>query len=275
MILTRKDYYSTKFVLYELCKQLKYRYLSIRRIINNKGSLARYYLGYSVELLTESLKRNNVLEEPTAKIYFDLATWFDDDKNTPMFSYERKQRKEDKINFTKKQDFKNLIKSYDFAIDLDCKTIKTAWREAKKIKELFDECKLPYSIKFSGSKGFHFVIDDKYFELKIKPINRADLYGKVVNNILKDEKLKTVDTSIYDPRRILKLAYSLNNNKGIEYVALPLSDQQFNNFNYNDMRLSEVMRKTRIFQRGLLERNHGINEKDLKVNCLRFIKEYK
>jgi len=284
----REWYYSQPMVLYNIISQLKNKYLSVRKKnkkydgIENKKKfiLTRYYMGYSIPLLQDSLKRNNVLFDSSAKIYFDLATWKDENGITPIFSFNMKERKEQKKVFSGNPTKNNgryiqLINSYDFAIDIDCKNIKTAWKEAKKIKEIFDSYRLPYSIRFSGSKGFHFVIDYKWIKTKVKPINRADYFGKIVAKIISDEKLKYVDTSIYDSRRILKIAYSLCNNDGKEYVALPLSDSQFKNFKYEDMELSNVLKTVKFFKRGLLERTHSLGEKELKSNVLMFLKDYK
>jgi len=274
--MNRQWYYSQKYVLFEICKQLKHRYLSVRKKKKDgKWELARYYQGYSVELLKESLERNDVLNNVSAKIYFDLATWKDDNGITPIFSYDVEKRKEQKEEFSKNGGYIKLIRSYDFAIDIDNKNIKKAWKEAKVIKEIFDSYKLPYSVKFSGSKGFHFLIDSKWIKTRHKPINLPGFFGKIVNNLVDDERLKSVDLSIYDARRIFKLAYSLCNNNGKEYVCLPLDDEQFENFKIEDMKLDNVIKKVKIFKRGLLERNHGLSEKQLKLNTLKFLKDYR
>ncbi len=280
---TREWYYSQPMVLYNIIPQLKNRYLSVRK--NNKKEkgkfiLVRYYMGYNLELLKDSLQRNGVLLDPSAKIYFDLATWKDESGKTPIFSFSMKKRPEQKKNFSGEPAknngrYINLINSYDFAIDIDSKNIKTAWKEAKKIKDIFDSYRLPYSLRFSGSKGFHFVIDAKWISTRVKIINRADYFGKIVDKIISDEELKHIDTSIYDPRRILKIAYSLCNNDGKEYVALPLSDQQFKNFRYEDMELEKVIKGIKLFKRGLLERTYNLTEKELKKNVLLFLKDYK
>jgi hypothetical protein len=154
-----------------------------------------------------------------------------------------------------------------------------SWKDAKKIKRLFDKYKLPYSIKMSGSRGFHFLIEDKYFNSKLKPKNKVTLYLKIAKVIMALCKIKshekggTFDDSIYDSRRIFKIAYSLQNINGKEYVALPLDDNQFNNFKMSDMELMNVMKNVKLFKRGMLTRLHGLEEKQLKMNVASFIKE--
>lgn len=284
MILDRKDYYSTDYILHNIISQLKNRYLTIRKKSKKdpkKNVVSRYYQGYSLNLLKDSLRRNEILKDTSAKIYFDLATWKDEKGYTPIFSFNMKKRKIEKREFSGKPKMKDgtylkLINSYDFAIDIDSKNLKKAWKEAKVIKDIFDKRRLPYSLRFSGSKGFHFVIDSKFIELNQKPVELPGIFGRVVNNIMEDELLKCIDTSIYDARRVLKLAYSLCNNNGIEYICLPLTDKQFDNWKYEDMQMLKILpnREIRIFQRGILERDFGLNEKQLKTNFLKFIKEY-
>lgn len=229
-------------------------------------------MGYSIILLDESLDKLKAYD-PSVKLYYDLATYQDEKGSTPMMTFDVKKRKEQKEYFNK--NYKNWIKSYDFAIDIDNKDLKKSWEEAKVIKEIFDNYQLPYSLRFSGTKGFHFVIDHKFISLRNRPIKLPEIFLRVVTNLMKDENLESIDTSIYDARRILKLAYSLCNNNGEEYVCLPLSDSQFNNFRYEDMKLDNVMRTVKFFKRGLLERNFGLTEKQLRDNVVRFIKEYK
>lgn len=232
-------------------------------------------MGYSLELLKQSLEKNNVLNDTSAKLYFDLATWKDENNVTPLFSFDKEKRKKQKEDFSKNEGWKKFIYSYDFAIDFDDKNIKNAWKETKKVKDIFDYYKLPYRCQFSGSKGFHIIINSKWIKTRVKTINQAELFGRVVNNIMNDERLKTIDMTIYDPRRILKLAYSLCNNDGVEYVCLPLNDPQFDLFKIENMKMENVLRNIRIFQRGLLERTHGLSEKQLNLNTSKFINDYK
>ncbi|MEK6879305.1 MAG: hypothetical protein AABY22_06840 [Nanoarchaeota archaeon] len=290
LVKTRIDYYSRFFVLTELTKQLKFKYLSVRRLNPKKDKkyiLARYYQGYSLDTLKNSLSRNNVLKDSSAKIYFDLATYKNNSNMTPIFSFDKKERSEQKKLFSgnpkdNNGEYLKLINSYDFVIDIDSKNLKTAWKDTKQIKEVFDKYKLPYSLRFSGSKGFHFVIDSKFINLPYNPIELPNIFGKVVQELGKeifgidkeDNPEGNIDFSIYDARRVLKLAYSLCNNMGEEYVCLPLNDKQFNNWKYEDMKLLRVMECIKISNRGLLERDFGLTESQLKSNFVKFIGDY-
>lgn len=286
MIITdRKSYYNQDYLIFNIISQLKYRYLSVRK--RNKKDpkkfiLARYYQGYTKELFLDSLKRNCVLEDESAKLYMDLAQWQDETNNTPIFSFDKKKRKEQKEEFSKKEGWKKLMKSYSFAIDIDNENLKKSWKEAKTIKEIFDNYKLPYSLSFSGGHGFHFIIDSEYINLKKNVLKIPELFGKVMQNLVKDEfgakkdgSLKSgVDLSIYDCRRIIKLRYSLNFKDGKEYVCLPLDDLQFANWKLEDMELQNVMKNVKFFKRGILERNFGLSKKQLSDNFNKFVGDY-
>jgi len=172
---------------------------------------------------------------------------------------------------------------YSFGVDIDAKNINKAWRDTQKIKKLFDKHKLPYSLKFSGGKGFHFLIHYRWFNKRMKAKNKVLLFQRLSKVIIGVCDLKSVneggtfDDTIYDDRRIFKLAYSLQNKDGIEYVCLPLSDFQFDTWTLEKMRLENVMKPSycKFFKRGLLERDFGLTEKQLKSNLLKFLKECK
>lgn len=276
----RWNYYQQPMVLYNIIPQLRNRYLSFRKVNNGKNILSRYYQGYSIQTLKDSLNRHKADKDTSVKLYFDLSTWKDENGYTPIFSFDSNKREEEKKRFSGHAlrgggEYEKLINSHDFAIDIDSKDVRKAWKEAKEIKEVFDEYKLPYSLKFSGSKGFHFLIDSRFTDMQdYKVLEYPRIFGIAVNNLIDDMNLKCIDTSIYDPRRILKVAYSLNHKDGKEYVCLPLTDEQFNNWDIEQMELDNVMKNIKLFKRGLLERNHGLTEKQLKQNFDKFIEDF-
>ena len=280
MITNREEYYSQPMVLYNLISQLRYKYLSAIKKVNEKNVLTRYSMGYSLELLQDSLRRLDAFKDTTVKLYFDLTRW-EKDGNMPMFSYNKEVRKEDKDRFN--EEYKQYMADYSFGIDIDAKDLKKAYTDTKAIKKLFDEYRLPYSLKFSGQKGFHFLIHYRWFNKRMKAENKVLLFQKLSKVIIGVCGLKSItnggtfDDTIYDDRRIFKLAYSLQNKDGVEYVCLPLSDFQFDNWKLEYMELENVMRPSycKLFKRGLLERDFGLTEKQLKSNVLKFIKECK
>jgi hypothetical protein len=279
-VINRQEYYSQAYVLHNLLDQLKYKYLSgIKKNEEGKNILSRYYLGYNLELIEDSLRRLSALKDTSVKLYFDLTGFKNKEGNLPLFNYNKEIREEDKDNFNK--NYQKYMFSYDFAIDIDAKDVRIAYRDTKKIKKLFDNYKLPYSLKFSGEKGFHILILDKYFDGRIKAKNKVLLCQKLSKIIMNVCGLKSVlrggtfDDSIYDDRRIFKLAYSLQNKDGVEFVCLPLSDEQFNNWELEDMKLKNVMKKVKLFKRGLLTRTYESTPRQLRNNLRKFIKECK
>lgn len=279
LVKNRKEYYQQLYVLHNLVDQLKYTYLSgIKKNAKGKNILSRYYLGYNLELLRDSLRRLNAYEDTTVKLYFDLTRW-EKNGNMPMFSYNQKVRKEDKDRFNK--EYEQYMSNYSFAIDIDAEDLKIAHRGASKVKKLLDKYKLPYSVKFSGGKGFHFLLHYSYFDGRIKAKNKVLLCQKLSKIIMNVCGLKSIseggtfDDSIYDSRRIFRLAYSLQNKNGTEYVCLPLDDFQFSNWKLEDMELETIMRRIRLFKRGLLTRTYGLTFPQLKSNLRKFIKECK
>lgn len=284
MVINREWWYNQDFVLFNMIPHLKHRYLSVKKTNpdrekdKKKYIQIRYYMGYKKVLLVDSIRRLNVINDTSANLYFDLAQWKDKDGNTPLFNFEKEKRKEQKKAFTgniSKGDgtYLDLMAGYDYAIDIDAKDLKKAWKDAKPIKDIFDQYKIPYSLKFSGSKGFHFVIDYKWITLNFKPTELGEKFATITNNLIIDLKLKYVDDTIYDHRRVLKLPYSLCNKEGKEYVCLPLTDEQFEGFKVENMELQNVA-NLRLFKRGIIERDFGLDEKQLKDNCLQFMEDY-
>ncbi len=280
MIITnREEYYSQAYVQFELIRQLKYKYLSAIKKVNGKNVLTRYSLGYNLDLLIDSLRRLGALTDTSVKLYFDLTGFKNKEGNLPLFNYDREIRKEDRDNFNK--NYQDYMFSYDFAIDIDAESPSVAHRDTQKIKNLFDRYKLPISLKFSGGRGFHFLIEDKWFDGRIKAKNKVLLCQKLSKVIMNVCGLKSIteggtfDDTIYDDRRIFKLNYSLQNKNGTEYVCLPLDDYQFENWKLEDMELENVMRKVKLFKRGLLTRTYGLTDRQLRNNLRKFIKECK
>jgi len=279
MITNREEYYSQPMVLYNLISQLRYKYLSAIKKVNEKNVLTRYSMGYSLELLQDSLRRLDAFKDTTVKLYFDLTGFKNKEGNLPLFNYNREIRKEDRDNFNK--NYQDYMFSYDFAIDIDSDSLSVAHRDTQVIKKLFDKYQLPYSVKFSGGKGMHFLIENKWFDGRIKAKNKVLLCQKLSKVIMNVCKLKSIteggtfDDTIYDDRRIFKLAYSLQNKDGQEYCVLPLDDYQFENWKLEDMELSNVMKKVKLFKRGLLTRTYGLSDKQLRNNLRKFIKECK
>lgn len=275
MNLPDHPWYGNSMILWELAKQLQFKYLSIRKPNvhynpngkeprhRRKFEQVRYLLGYRPELIVSSVNKYGGFQ-PNFKFYFDLTYW----KETPMFSFDKSKREKNRIDFADR--WKDYYAGYDYAIDLDAvdKNPLTAWKEAKLIKDLFDHNKIPYSVKFSGSKGFHFLIPYKFLPKRINPMNLPNACATTTTWLIDRFNFESVDDSIYDHRRILKLAYSLDGN----FVCLPLNDYQFDNFRLEDMQAATVLKKVKLFDRGLIFRDFGLSAAQLRKNVQKLFK---
>ncbi len=269
-------WYKHSMVMWELAKQLQHKYLSIRKANPHyesgskdpkkriKNFLVRYLLGYNPELIVKSIVKYGGFQ-PDRKLYFDLTCW----QNEPMFSFQGEKRAIQRKDFL--DNWQNYFAGYDYAIDIDSTDgdPKTAWQDARIIKAFFDEHKIPYSVKFSGSKGFHFLIPYRFLPPRIKDMNLPKYCNNATNWLVNRYNLPCVDDSIYDHRRILKLAYSLDG----KYVCLPLDDQQFDNWQQEHMTMGSVLAKCKLFKRDLLIRDHGLPMEDLRKNVNKFFKQ--
>jgi len=223
-----------------------------------KAIPVRCIKAHSVNFLLKNFSAFNFYKKPL-NIYGSVAGF----EGMPMFSYApkiRKKQQEDFFNST----FSVYWVSYDFFIDIDADSLKDAYEDAKKIKRIFDDLKLSYSLRFSGSRGFHFVIPDALFYSKpLSLINKVELCKSIATNLKGIEDISGIDLGVYQPQRVLKVPYSL---EGLN-VCLPLSDAQFNAFKIEDMFADKVLKDLMIKNRGLLQRE-GSN------NCLALINMY-
>jgi hypothetical protein len=151
-----------------------------------------------------------------------------------------------------------------------------AWLDCKKIVDDFKKYGVPYSVKWSGSKGFHIRVPASALP-PLKITDDIDDYDSLFNflkNISellqlkyqwqKKDGFETIDLGIFDPRRIWKADYSWTCETGL--IAYPLDDYQFDNFSLELVKPLSVL-KTGIRNRGSLMRRGGFE------NLRRFLKE--
>lgn len=128
---------------------------------------------------------------------------------------------------------------YDLPVDIDgdgttpLEKMMDAYQKAKTVKRLFDENNVPYAVKFSGGKGFHFLIDrDTIVESSIETRD----YGVVAQDFgefLADRtgltygKEEDLD-QIHNRRKLWRVPYTIHPDTGL--VVLPLTDDQFQAF---------------------------------------------
>lgn len=87
-------------------------------------------------------------------------------------------------------------------------------------------------IYFSGNKGFHVIISNSVFGIQpCKDLNEK--YKQIAKSILEITVNKTVDTKIYDKKRLIRMPHTINGKTGLYKV--PITEECLRNYNYQDM----------------------------------------
>lgn len=137
------------------------------------------------------------------------------------------------------------------------------------LKKEMDAYEINYSVRYTGSKGFHLNVDDKNFP-DISPQKKVLICDKLTKEFSDILNLPTIDTRLCQDVRVWKQPYSLVG----ENVALPLDDNQINNFKLDDMHALTVISKIQIKGRGLLERNNDLPTPHQRKNFVKLLKDY-
>lgn len=270
-LLLKKDmWYKYKPVLFEIVKILKNRELAF---ISQKGEepkrIVRYMIAFYVGMLEKHFGWMN-FDKGLINIYHSVAKF--KDGSIPMFSYDLKTRtkQQDYIDFNR--DYAKYVEGYNFFLDMDGKEdFEKCYEETKEIKKIFDTYKIPYYMLNSSFKGFHIIIPEKYMpEIPLEKL--IETIGNVIYNIKGIYGFESIDTSITDLKRVCKCPYSF---VGDGSIALPLTDEQFENFNEDLVRPENVIRNIIIRDRGLLMRSHFCSDDELKKNVIKFLEDFK
>lgn len=175
----------------------------------------------------------------------------------PMFSFNWDTKKVEQKEFN--EHFRDYLEGYDFVVDLDNPDLKAVHESGKRLKAMLDKYKIRYHVKFSGTKGFHFVVQFEDLPEQLKLLNPDDLvviFKRFAYELKYMHKVEDIDETIYDLRRILKTPYSVVYPTYL--IALPLTDAQFEQFDLDIVSLDYWLTNTdKIRNRGLLTRNHS------------------
>jgi len=241
MMITRNSWYNNPEVLFNIVGAIKER----ETVFLSKGADAppiRNIMANYSGFLKSNLDAFRFFERDY-NLYYSLARY----KRMQVFSFNPVIRKEQRLAWN--DTAIGNTSSFDFGLDFDSEglhDVMTAWNDCKKVKDLFDSYGVPYSLKFSGSKGFHITVPHNNLpNLRItsKVDDDMSLFNwlKSVATMLELKLgLPTLDMGIFDPRRIWKADYSWVCETGL--IALPLSDEQFNNFNLSIVEPLSVIR---------------------------------
>ena len=114
---------------------------------------------------------------------------------------------------------------WDFIVDIDAEEFELSRRAAYKLMRLYEVFNLPYLMKFSGRRGFHFITPGKVFDVGTQK-EWLDAYPELpkkiaefLNACLNELKVK-LDFSIYKPRHMIRMAYSIHQESGLASIPL-------------------------------------------------------
>ncbi len=242
----RRQWYENDDILFNLLDYTKYR----ETIFLRKGCVIRCIKANAVRYLNKNFARYHFFDEPY-NLYSSLAII----PNMPRFSFalQEKRQQMDKFN----EEFEDYVTGYDLLFDIDNPDLRLAYSTAFKLKAVLDSYHIPYWLIFSGTKGFHFRIDFADFPkwLQIKPVHElVEIFKQFAENVQNELNLPDLDTSIFDIRRIAKVPYSVV--YPYYFVALPLSDEQFENFKLKYVTLPYLLNESGLnfHKRGVLKR---------------------
>lgn len=245
----RKRWYQTENVVFNIIESLKYRETCFYRKRDKDKCMIRLLKCNAIIYLIKNFERYHFFNEPF-NMYQSIGIY----PNMPMFSFIIKTKQEQHEQFW--NNIKTYNKGYDFFLDIDNPDLRLAYSIATKTKEIFDRFKVPYSLIFSGKKGFHFIVKYNDFPESLKSKNYLELinlFQDFAYQLSTKENLFDVDLTIYDDKRICKTPYSVVYPDYL--IALPLSDEQFNDFSIKEVSLPYWLERTdQLYLRGLLKR---------------------
>lgn len=251
-MITRETWYRNPEVLFNIITQCKGREIVFlskeEQVMPVRNVMASY-----IKFLVDNFKAFNFYTR-SYNLYYSLATY----KQLKFFSFNVRTRRDQRLEWN--ANAVDNTETFDFGLDFDSdgiEKVKDAWLDCKKVKTLLDKYSVPYSIKFSGSKGFHITIPSEQLP-KRRITAQADDDESLFNWLKQfaemiDLKLDlpTLDKGIFDPRRIWKVSYSWVCETGL--ICLPLTDEQFNDFDLSMVEPINVL-KNGVRNRGDLTR---------------------
>ena len=279
----RKQYYSMPVVKSLLCsninvdfgKKTKRETSFLTKAFYKPKKVLRYAQCYNSEKLDLHFKSLSFINSPFTNIYYSLAHL----NFIPKTSINLVERTKltDYVDFN--EQYSDYVKGYDILFDFDLNesegidTLEKVHSQAKAFKEILEDKKIPYSLKFSGSKGFHIMIPFEMIDFGIMDymafIEKA---LKFVSNIHWAYDLKAIDLSVTDIKQLCKVPYSLD----LDKIALPLTDEQFKHFNPNLVSFDSIVNKKQVtlYNRGNLIRSYQLMPEQLAQNFKKFFDEY-
>ncbi len=249
--ITREYWYQQTYILFEIIKQFSEgkEMVFIEKqdgtIIDRKPKVIRCINAGTIDYLKKNFDAFRFLQFPNFNIYFSLANY----NRMPQFSFSPVERAKQYAEWSNKG-YREKAKGYDWGIDIDADTWQEGLSDALRVKALFDQYSLPYSVKWSGQKGFHLLIEHKWLP-QISFRRLVSLLSELTTMIREIDGISNIDDSIIDERRVLKAGYTWDRGK----ITLPLDDNQLKNFDPVMVQPEWIYRNIQIKGRGMLTRN--------------------
>lgn len=263
-------YYGKKYVVFNLMEQTKNREFAVLPLMRAGQLRSTDEFEKLLDLINWNSKKSS--------FYISCSKL----RNIKNFTWNMRKRSSSTSEWFEKE-FQKEVYETDFFLDFDGDDLGEVKEDVFAVKEFLDEGSIPYQIIFSGNRGFHIIIDGKYFKTEKIDNGLAYPHKQVAENLKEGLKLKTLDLSNNGLiNRLRKLPYSLvlpknfsdipsSCQEGIMRIALPLSDKQFSNFTMEDVLLNNVMRELKLIRRGNLERFNYIGDEKKIANVNKFI----
>jgi hypothetical protein len=247
----RKKWMGNDNVLFNILDGIKYRETVLIRLPTEtrKTTTIRCIKANALKFLAQNFERFNYYHHPY-NLYSSLAQF----PNLPSMSFNVKVRRQQMDEFN--EHYESYIKGYDFLFDIDNEDLKLAYAQMYKLKTMLSEFRVPYTVTFSGGKGFHVRVAYEDFPKYLTEMSYPELSAtlkRCAENVNIIHNLNSIDLAIFDLRRIAKAPYS------VVYpyytIALPLSDEQIDNFSLEMVSLPYQLARTKeLYKRGTLKR---------------------
>jgi len=248
----------------EMVKHIQTHELSL---INRKeGLYIRYLIGNTLDSLEHQIYKFNILKRPR-NFYISCAFH----SKLPVLSDNLRTRKETPEYQNFNDNYIDSVVNYTMFFDFDGRNGADFYNDTVIVKELLESYKVPFYILPSSFSGIHIVIPSLY--LPQKPIMELinDIGNKILPNIKAVYDLKSLDCDIIDLKKLRKLEYSPIVDGS---VCLPLSDEEFKNFNKDMIKIENVLEKINLKDRGLFLRQYNLSTEQLKANVEAFWKDF-
>ena len=256
------DKWHSTFVMLEMTKSIGHRETAL---LPYNEEIPDFQKGYAVRNLhCKSLDflKNNLkvfkFNERAMKIYTSLALF----KEFPNLSYAYTVRAREQSILTKDiaKHPTHYIEGMDMLWDIDSKNFQSGYDQTRGILNILKENEVPFFVMPSGGKrgGFHIRIRWEELSDVITDWQVVSHKNYLLCHNMK-RRFPDIDESLFDLRRVGKMPYSIVRSHDKWNVCLPLSYDEFLNFNEGDNEVNKVLRNFRLVNRGL-KVNSGTSE---------------